>query len=109
MGLSEMMCPTSLDNISEKEAYFDLLIPYGQQKHVQDPNPTKTNRYTQEQGKITHFLVYTLVPWKDSYWKNKFLSLLNMGYFYMFRVKFRLEPYSQPRRIVDEINEGIRR
>ena len=111
MGLSEMTYPTSLDNITKNESFFDILVPWGQHNAVQDPNPTKTNRYKLEQlgGKINHLVVHTLVDWRDSYWHKQFLSLLNVGYFIVFRVHFRSGPYPQASGLVDEINEGIRR
>ena len=34
MGLTEMIYPTSLDNITTKENVVDLLIPRQQRKHV---------------------------------------------------------------------------
>lgn len=33
-----MLFPTSLDNISEKEAFLDILVPHGEQQDVQESN-----------------------------------------------------------------------
>ena len=110
MGLTEMIYPSSLDNITTKENFVDLLIPWQQRKNVKDPNGSTTNRYKLEKigGQTNHIIEHTLVPWRDSYWHQNF-TLLSVGVFQIFRIHFRSGPYPQAQGLVDEINLGINR
>lgn len=110
MGLTEMIYPTSLDNITTKENYVDLLIPWQQRKNVKDPNGSTTDRFKLEKmgGQTNHLLEHTIVPWRDSYWHQNF-TLLSVGVFQIFRIHFRSGPYPQAQGLVDEINLGISR
>lgn len=68
VALTEMMYGTSIENISENEAYFDVLITKEYTNQLGDPNVFKTNRFQMRKVGSTFLSdCETLVDWKYSY------------------------------------------
>lgn len=68
VALTEMKYGTDVQNISDKEAYFDILITKEYSDQLGDPNLFKTNRFQKTKLEST-FLAdcETLVSWNYSY------------------------------------------
>ena len=109
VGLTELMYASSVKNISEEEAFFDLLITHQFSAHIKDPNHFKINRFHMEKIHSTSLSkCFTLVDWAYSYLRNQANAGddLKMD---VFRVHFRPGPYIHPKALTSEINEGLER
>lgn len=115
VALTEMMYGTDVQNISDKEAYFDILITKEYSDQLGDPNLFKTNRFQKTKLEST-FLANceTLVSWKYSYFgynyrqkeeKKEVPPTLEMD---IWRIQFQPGPYVHPKALISEINEGLR-
>lgn len=117
VGLTEMMYGTSIENISENEAYFDVLITKEYSNQLADPNVFKTNRFQMRKVGSTFLSdCETLVDWKYSYFgynynqsdessKKEVPPTLEMD---IIRIQFQPGPYVHPKALISEINEGLR-
>ena len=125
VGMIEMIFSTTLDNITEEENFFDLLICQDStaESNIQDPDTEHLGRFVLKElyalrkdgsgGSVllkqdaTEVERLTLVPWSDSKWVPK------RGFFHenfkVYRIHFRAAPYPEPDGLIEEINEGIKR
>lgn len=118
VALTEMMYGTSIENISENEAYFDLLITKPYTNQLGNPNLFNTNRFQMRKVGSTFLSdCETLVDWKYSYFgynyrqpeeksKIQVPPTLEMD---IIRIQFQPGPYIHPKALISEINEGLRR
>ena len=125
VGLMEMMFPTTLDNISQEESWFDLLICQGTQKEsdIQEPDESDLGRFILSEiyelkhdrpgGRVLlkedadEVERVTLVPWIKSTWTVR--HGWTHHFFKVYRVHFRSGSYPEPDGLIEEINEGIKR
>lgn len=118
VALTEMLYGTSIQNISENEAYFDLLITQEYSNQLEDPNLFKTNRFQMRKvGSLFLSDCETLVDWNYSYFGNNYRKpeestnkkevppTLEMD---IIRIQFQPGPYVHPKALISEINEGLR-
>ena len=110
VGLTEMMYSANLKNVSDAEAYVDVLIPDPYTKHLQDPNTYKWERFkTENMGKVTMAQCEVLVPWNLTQWDHLFTGGDSLFPFDIIRIHFRPGAYTQPLALINEINEALRR
>ena len=121
VGLSEMMYGTSVKNIFQEEAFFDLLITQEFSSQIRDPNFFQINRFYMEKIYSTPLSkCFTIVDWSDSYLEKEALTegLDLLGELKtvtmdpqmdVIRVYFRPGPYIHPKALTTEINEGLQR
>jgi hypothetical protein len=104
------MYSTSLKNIVEEEAYFDILVPDPQVQYIEDPNTYKWERFTKEIiGTVTYAHTQVLVPWNLTDWDHLFTGGDSLFPSKIIRIHFRAGAYTHPLALIQEINEGLKR
>ncbi|XP_056021035.1 uncharacterized protein LOC130054653 isoform X1 [Ostrea edulis] len=103
VGLTEMMFPNALKNITVEEAYFDILVPEEYLKHVKNPDIFKWGRFRLEKVKLLPLRQCpVLVEWPNTPWTQIIDSKMAI-----VRIHFRPGAYVHSAALIDEINEGL--
>lgn len=126
LGMTEMIFPTSLDNISEDEAFMDFLCPEMENAlFLEDPYTIyDTGRFKMHQvysidyripggtmdidQKAVQFQRECLVTWDKSDWKPTDRLKYTNQKFQIYRIRFRPGPYPKLENLINEMNEGIK-
>ena len=126
LGMTEMVFPTSLDNISEDEAFMDFLCPEMENAlFLEDPYTIyDSGRFKMHEvysidyripggtididQKAVQFQRECLVTWDKSDWKPTDVLKYTNQKFKIFRIRFRPGPYSKLEYLINEMNDGIK-
>ena len=105
VALTEMMYPNSLKNITEEEAYFDILIPQSFAHHIKNPNV-----YGRFKMKTLDPMPLRQCPVLLDWAHTKRPALVELDKkMEIRRIHFRSGPYVHPKALTEEISLGLER
>ena len=126
VGMTEMVFPTSMDNITEDEAFMDFLVPVmGNARYLDDPvAEDDPGRFSKHQVYREDFRIpegtYDMQiegsqmtreyfkQWANSDWQPSDVLLYTTQKFEIHRIRFRAGVYTKIQYLLTEMNEGIK-